>query len=117
MDWVKVLSEIESALGIRPVDIAKATGVTTSYISEIKKGKSKNPKSEFIQALISVLNVNPYWLFLGEGEVIDKDRKPQPQFDEIKILKEMTLFEAIQVLQKLEERDRNKEKDKDKEIP
>lgn len=106
MDWSEKISIIKDVTGLKSVELAKILNVRQPYISELETGKSKNPKSAFIQALISELHVNPYWLFLGEGEVIEQDRTPQPQYEEIKILKEMTLYEAIQVLQKLEERDK-----------
>lgn len=101
MDWVKVLADIEEALELRPIDIARATNSSTSYISEIKKGKSKNPKSDFIKALITELHVNPYWLFLGEGDIIAADRVPDLPFDEIQILKETSLYDVVKLVKEL----------------
>ncbi len=70
MNWQEILKNIRQTLDLKYADIARATSTSISYVSEIGKGKSKNPKSEFIQALIKELNVNPYWLFLGNGPVI-----------------------------------------------
>lgn len=70
MNWSEIITAIKKESGKKSTLIASIAGVNPSYISHLESGASKNPKMEFIQALIKELNVNPYWLFLGSGPVI-----------------------------------------------
>jgi len=70
MDWSRVIEEIEKNLietGRKKSDLSKMLGVRSSYISDIRSGKSKNPGADFTLALINKLQINPLWLETGEG--------------------------------------------------
>jgi transcriptional regulator with XRE-family HTH domain len=99
LDWRFILDEIKKATGYRSVDIAGILDVKPSYITEIEKGKSKNPKTSFIQALIIELGVNPYWLFKGEGDVLETDRSAQMSYEQIVALKSLSAYDLIQIAQ------------------
>jgi SOS-response transcriptional repressor LexA len=56
-------------MGLDKSSLAKKLGFPSRYVADIKAGKSKNPGSDFILALINRLNFNPSWLETGEGEM------------------------------------------------
>ena len=95
MNWPRILKEIKTSLSICSVDIARATDTSTSYITEIEKGKSKNPKTEFIQSLITELHVNPYWLFKGVGDVIEVKGSSLVTYDDLLLLKSVSAYDLI----------------------
>jgi phage repressor protein C with HTH and peptisase S24 domain len=72
---LEILRIIESAenliesQGLDRSNLAKKLGFPSRYIADIKAGKSKNPGSDFILALINKLNFNPLWLETGNGEM------------------------------------------------
>ncbi len=70
MNWKEIIRIIKREARLKSITLAELTGVNQPYISRLESGDSKNPKSEFIQALIFKVHVNPYWLFGGTGPVI-----------------------------------------------
>lgn len=77
MDWGKKISIIEDVTG---KSIAKEIDESSAFISALRVGKSKNPKSEFIAKLIKAFNLNPLWLFNDEGEMfLSEDKNIQIQ--------------------------------------
>ncbi|MGL4986244.1 MAG: XRE family transcriptional regulator [Treponemataceae bacterium] len=71
MDWSRIIDFIEKKLP--NVNLSKSLGVRTQFISDLKSGKSKNPNSEFVLKLISILNVNPEWFLNEEESFFNKD--------------------------------------------
>lgn len=53
---------------IKAVDLAKKVGVTKSGISQICSGKTKNISAETAIKICKALNLNPFWLILGQGK-------------------------------------------------
>jgi len=70
MDWSEAITYIYDAVKLSTSEIAARTGVTNKYIHDLKSGKSKNPKTEFIKALVENLGVNPSWILTGKGPVL-----------------------------------------------
>jgi transcriptional regulator with XRE-family HTH domain len=50
-------------------DLAKKLGVTRSSISQICSGSTKRINAEHALEISKLLNVNPFWLVLGEGSM------------------------------------------------
>ena len=56
-------------LGITQVDIARKTGFTQPYISQIVSGTRTNPSRRFFTSVGREFNVNPEWLITGKEPV------------------------------------------------
>lgn len=69
MDWGRIIDIIEKESG---KSICKELGIRSQYLSDLRSGKSKNPKSEFVLNLIQTFSVSPEWLLTGEGEIFSK---------------------------------------------
>jgi phage repressor protein C with HTH and peptisase S24 domain len=72
LDILRIIEQAEiliEGVGLDRSSLAKKLGFPSRYIADIKAGKSKNPGSDFILALINRLNFNPLWLETGEGEM------------------------------------------------
>lgn len=70
-------------LGLNPVDLAKAAGVSISAVLQWESNKTKNLKLEYFFAIADFLKVEPRWLGLGKGrKEIDTPSTPisQPVF-------------------------------------
>jgi SOS-response transcriptional repressor LexA len=77
LDILRIIEQAEDILASQGFDkssLAKKLGFPSRYIADIKAGKSKNPGSDFILALINRLNFNPAWLETGEGEAFLSER-------------------------------------------
>lgn len=66
---VKMLRKI---LAINQKDFAKLFGVSASNLSDVEAGNIK-PRFDLMVKIAKKYNVNPSWLFWGEGEVFVKD--------------------------------------------
>ena len=67
MDWVQIIDILERELNLENQrgGLARILGLRSGIISDIKKGKAKNPGSNIALLLINKLNVNPEWLEFG----------------------------------------------------
>ena len=73
MEILRIIEKAEGLIeqqGLDKSNLAKKLGFPSRYIADIKAGKSKNPGSDFILALINRLNFSPSWLETGEGEML-----------------------------------------------
>jgi len=73
LEILRIIEKAESLIeqqGLDKSSLAKKLGFPSRYIADIKAGKSKNPGSDFILALINRLNFSPSWLETGEGEML-----------------------------------------------
>jgi SOS-response transcriptional repressor LexA len=73
LEIIRIIEQAEiliEGMGLDKSSLAKKLGFPSRYIADIKAGKSKNPGSDFILALINRLNFNPLWLETGEGEML-----------------------------------------------
>lgn len=97
MDWQWIISEIKKATSLNSSQLAKRLGVRQPYISDLENGYSKNPKTSFIKKIVVELNVSPNWLFREEGDVLEKERPVQMQYEEVLALKSLSAFDLIQI--------------------
>jgi phage repressor protein C with HTH and peptisase S24 domain len=78
LEILRIIEEAENLIesqGFDKSSLAKKLGFPSRYIADIKAGKSKNPGSEFILALINKLNFNSLWLETGMGETFFQKRE------------------------------------------
>jgi len=82
LEVLRIIEQAENLLKTQDgekVSLAKTLGFSHRYIADIKAGKSKNPSSDFILALINKLNFNPLWLETGEGEMfLNQEQESHP---------------------------------------
>jgi transcriptional regulator with XRE-family HTH domain len=60
-------------------ELAKASGVKQSTISDLETGESKSPVGTNLVALAQSLQVNPDWLATGKGEMQQSDAPLPPK--------------------------------------
>ena len=72
--FMKTLAErLEYALILREItqsELARRAGVSRGTISNVMKGVAKNFNAEISLKVAKALEVDPYWLILGEGKPI-----------------------------------------------
>ena len=73
MDWSQIIGEIKQYLNINTSELARRLDVTSHYLADIERGKSKKPSAILAGSLISKLGVNPYWLFGNEKEILTNE--------------------------------------------
>lgn len=66
------------ALGARPVDIAKTTGINEGYLSELINGRKKNPSGHTLAVISDFLGIPMSYLY-----------RPPPSQDVIESVSEM----------------------------
>lgn len=71
------LNEALFAKGIRPVDLAKKTGISEATISQYRSGYAK-PKEDKVAKIADALKVNPAWLI---GLNVPPEIKQTPTYD------------------------------------
>jgi transcriptional regulator with XRE-family HTH domain len=60
-------------LGINQKEFASKINVGTGRLSNVLKGRNK-PDTDFVSEIIRTYrNVNPLWLLIGEGEILNKN--------------------------------------------
>lgn len=67
------VSMVKDRYKLKIIELAKQLGISHSFLSQIISGKRK-PSYEFLFALSVKFNINLYWLFTGNGEMIDTKR-------------------------------------------
>ena len=45
--------------GIKQVELAQLTGVSTTWVRELERGRAKNPSTEWLQRIVRILDLNP----------------------------------------------------------
>lgn len=61
------IDELLELRGINQSQLAKLAGISRSAITNIKSGRNKGFSADSALILCKKLNINPYWLILGEG--------------------------------------------------
>lgn len=66
--------------GMKQIDLARKLNLSRSAISQIIAGKTKNFSAENALKMSKCLDINPYWLVLGEGKPeISSSGTPTPE--------------------------------------
>lgn len=77
MTFYEELQKLMNKNNVRPVDVAKATGIATSSLSDWKAGRSK-PKLDKLQILSDYFGV-PVFYFTDEESSVNADNKKTPK--------------------------------------
>jgi phage repressor protein C with HTH and peptisase S24 domain len=105
--FLEILRIVESAenlietQGFDKSSLAKKLGFPSRYIADIKAGKSKNPGSDFILALINRLNFNPLWLETGEGDMFLLNKTKYEFTPRIRQIRELLSLDQAEFAKKL----------------
>jgi SOS-response transcriptional repressor LexA len=101
MDWERIINIAEDLIvkgGGKKADLPKILGVRSQYLSDIRAGKSQNPRTDFIFALINKLNFNPEWIETGQGDILQPKLKIK---DAVLLAKYKPFIDEIEKLQLL----------------
>lgn len=102
-----IQERLQYALELREMsqaELARKSGVTRAAISNVVNGISKNFSADVALKVARVLQVDPYWLILGEGRPI-KDTFQDDYPEVASILNEMnpdSKHLAIEVLRRFQ---------------
>lgn len=101
-NFARILRTIEGN-GMKPTSIAKAIGyTTTTQLNSTLAGESLLSTKAII-GLIENLNVNPYYLFLGTGDIFITDESEVDQLKKNNLELEKRLNESAQMVKGLRE--------------
>jgi transcriptional regulator with XRE-family HTH domain len=64
------------AKGLRPVELARQTGVPQSAISEMLTGVRGNPGLKYLEAFILKTDMSAHYLLTGQGDPVRMEPKP-----------------------------------------
>lgn len=91
----KRLKDIRKSLDIPQKDFALKLEMSGSFLSEVEKGKAK-PGFDFIKNLIVKFDINPLYLFTGEGTTFTRDiKEPESTGLRIEITENKEIFEEM----------------------
>lgn len=83
------LIEVRKAFGLSGYSFAKKLNIPQPTYLRYETGEQK-PSGKLIEALVVVCNVNPYWLYTGEGE-----RFFVPDKNSFERQNDLTVFEKV----------------------
>lgn len=63
------LKEARIKKGLTQESVAEAAGISRVSVVQWEKGETKNAKGEYLLRAAQLLDINPYWLVFGEGEM------------------------------------------------
>lgn len=66
----EIFEKLLNEHGVRTSDVVKATGLSSTFFSEWKKGKSKSPKPENLQKIADYFGVTVDYLVTGKEKEI-----------------------------------------------
>lgn len=72
------LSEAIASSPLTQREIARISGITAPYLSDLKSGKKANPSREIIDKLAGILEVSPARLLIIPGESSLEENIPKP---------------------------------------
>lgn len=67
----EIFEELLKENNMRTSEVAKATGISPTFFSEWKKGKSKNPNPKTLQKIATFFNVSVDYLMTGKEPQMD----------------------------------------------
>lgn len=62
---IKYISELR---GMKQPELAKRVGITQPSMYNIESGKTKSPAAINLMKIAAVLEANPWWLLVGDGD-------------------------------------------------
>jgi len=88
----EVFEKLLKKHGIKTADVSRATGLSSTFFTEWKKGKSKTPKIENLKKIADYFNVSVDYLMTGKEVEFSTDSA----LLDAKISKDFELKSAIQ---------------------
>ncbi|MCX6584783.1 MAG: helix-turn-helix transcriptional regulator [Candidatus Aminicenantes bacterium] len=89
------LKDTRKNLDIQQKDFAEKLRMSGSFLSEVEKGKAK-PGYDFIKNLIVIFDMNPLYLFTGEGPAFTREiKEPESTGLRIEITENKEIFEEM----------------------
>jgi transcriptional regulator with XRE-family HTH domain len=89
------LKDTRKNLDIQQKDFAEKLRMSGSFLSEVEKGKAK-PGYDFIKNLIVIFDMNPLYLFTGEGPAFTREiKEPVSTGLRIEITENKEIFEEM----------------------
>lgn len=67
----EIFEKLLKERGIKTADVVRATGLSSTFFSEWKKGKSKSPKPENLQKIADYFGVTVDYLMTGKDSQVD----------------------------------------------
>jgi len=92
------IRKIRKDRGLSLADFAQKIGISTSYLSEIERGKKK-PSLKTLNKIASTFNINKYNLLQQNGDNEERDKRPLKLGEKIRLVREekgLKLEEAAQ---------------------
>lgn len=96
------LKEAICARKISQKDLAEKVGISPSAITQILNGSTKELKAESALRLSRALNIDPWWLVMGEGSFTGQKCDSYKEAENLlKEMPESNLSAVIQILKQL----------------
>jgi transcriptional regulator with XRE-family HTH domain len=94
----KCIRDVRKHLGLKQKQFAQRLNISGAYMSDIEAGK-KNPGIDVLEKMYKIFNVNPSYLFTGEGDLFlqsNEIKKKEPELPALKALSdEMTMTRKL----------------------
>lgn len=96
----EIFEKIIKEKGLKPADVARGTGLSSTFFTEWKKGKSKNPNPVSLQKIAEFLGISLDYLMTGT----DNKYSDEDALLDVKISEDFELKEAIKKYYSLDDR-------------
>lgn len=96
----EIFEKLLNERGIKTAEVVKATGLSSTFFSEWKKGKSKSPKPENLQKIADYFGVTVDYLMTGD----DNRYSNEDALLDVRISEDFELKEAIKKYYVLDDR-------------
>lgn len=87
----EIFEKLLKERGLKAADVARGTGLTSTFFTEWKKGKSKNPSPVNLQKIADFFNVSLDYLMTGS----DSRYSDEDTLLDVRISEDFELKEAI----------------------
>lgn len=67
----EIFEKLLKERGLRPADVSKGTGLSSTFFTEWKKGKAKNPNPQNLKKIADFFGVSLDYLMTGEEPSMD----------------------------------------------
>lgn len=96
----EIFEKLLKERGLRPADVSKGTGLSSTFFTEWKKGKSKNPTPTNLQKIADFFGVSLDYLMTGS----DSKYSDADALLDVRITEDAELKEAIKKYYSLDDR-------------
>lgn len=97
----EIFDKLLKEKGIKTSDVARATGLSATFFSEWKKGKSKTPSLINMQKIANYFGVTVDYLLTGEEKIYDTPTYSDDYFEIVSLYSQLTDAQKETVLNML----------------